>query len=41
MSALVSAILAVVLTALARFIYTGYLWRRRAAKLASQKDLLI
>jgi hypothetical protein len=40
MNTLVLAIVAVVLTAFGRFIYKAYLWRRHAATLASQEDLL-
>jgi hypothetical protein len=41
MNTLALAILAVILTALGRFIYKAYLWRRHAATLASQYELLI
>jgi hypothetical protein len=41
MNTLVLAILAVASTALGRFIYKAYLWRRHAATLASQQDTLI
>jgi hypothetical protein len=40
MNTLALAILAVVLTALGRFIYKAYLWRRHAATLASQQYML-
>lgn len=41
MNTLALALLAVVLTVVGRFVYSGYVWRRHAATLASQQLLLL
>lgn len=41
MNTLTLAITAVVLTAIGRFIYRGYVWRRNVATLASHQLLLV